>query len=200
MTTPQKRSCRAWYGALVKFTPFLAPDSVALLDLRVAIRAGACPHCHDCSALVGHGYLRGNAAQGHGPETRALRFFCSNRHSNPGCGRTFPVYWNFIIPGSSLRTVQLWTLLLAVSKGTSSHAGWQSSGLAISLRCACGWLVKWSLLTAHLRTWLHRVVAPPGRASNIHDPMTLRHLAEAFPGASCPIAAFQDRSQTPITG
>jgi hypothetical protein len=59
----------------MRFTTFLAPGSRALLDLRVTIRAGACPHCHDCSALVGHGYLRGNAAEGHVPETRALRFF-----------------------------------------------------------------------------------------------------------------------------
>lgn len=59
----------------MKFTRFLAADSRELLDLRVTVRAGACPHCQCSSALVGHGYLRGHAAQGHDSETRALRFF-----------------------------------------------------------------------------------------------------------------------------
>lgn len=184
----------------MKFTRFVAPDSRALLDLRVAIRAGVCPHCHSSSALIGHGYLRGHAAEGHVSETRALRFFCSNRHSNTGCGRTFPVYCHSIIPCCSLRTVQLLVLLRAVSEGTSIHASWQSSSLAISLRSAYRWLARWKLLTTHLRAWLHRLVAPPSRADDLPDPMTLHHLAAAFPDAPCLIAAFQDHFQTPITG
>ena len=99
-----------------------------------------------------------------------------------------------------MRTSQLLELLRAVAKGTSVHAAWQSSSLAISLRCACRWLARWRLLTAHLRAALHRVIAPPGKADALPDPMTLRHLAAAFPEASCPIAAFQDRLQTPVTG
>jgi hypothetical protein len=30
--------------------------------------------------------------------------------------------------------------------------------------------------------------------------MTLRHLAAAFPSAACPIAAFQERLQSAVTG
>lgn len=62
-------------GCRMKFTRFLAPASVARLDLRVKIRSGACPHCHYSSALVGHGYLRGHAAEGHDTATRAMRFY-----------------------------------------------------------------------------------------------------------------------------
>jgi hypothetical protein len=59
----------------MKFTPFLAPGSRALLDFRVTIRSGDCPHCQFGGALIAHGYLRGHAATGHGQATRAQRFF-----------------------------------------------------------------------------------------------------------------------------
>lgn len=59
----------------MKFTPFLAPDSRALLDFRVTVRAADCPHCGFGGALIAHGFLRGLAATGHEPTTRAQRFF-----------------------------------------------------------------------------------------------------------------------------
>ncbi len=59
----------------MKFTPFLAPGSLALLDFRVAVHATDCPHCGFGGALIAHGFLRGLAATGHEPTTRAQRFF-----------------------------------------------------------------------------------------------------------------------------
>jgi hypothetical protein len=59
----------------MKFTPFLAPGSRALLDFRVTIRAGDCPHCQFGGALIAHGYLCGHVATGHGQVTRGQRFF-----------------------------------------------------------------------------------------------------------------------------
>lgn len=96
--------------------------------------------------------------------------------------------------------MQLLDLLRAASTGTSVHAAWQASSLTMSLRSACRWLARWHLLTAHVRARLYLVVAPPGKADDQPDPLTLRHLAAAFPEASCPIAAFQSGLQTPITG
>ena len=59
----------------MKFTRFLAPDSLELLNLRVTIRAAACRHCHCAESVVAHGYLRGLAQSGHDTVTRGLRFF-----------------------------------------------------------------------------------------------------------------------------
>ena len=59
----------------MKFTQFLAPDSLALLNLRIDIRATACRHCNCRETVVAHGYLRGVAESGHEIVTRGLRFF-----------------------------------------------------------------------------------------------------------------------------
>ena len=56
------------------------------------------------------------------------------------------------------------------------------------------------LITSYVRTGLRQFVAPPGRANNQLDPLTLCHLAAAFPLVYCPIAAFQSGLQAPITG
>jgi hypothetical protein len=59
----------------MRFTRFLAPKSLELLDFRIAVRAGACPHCGGSESLIAHGYLCGHAEEGHDGATRALRFF-----------------------------------------------------------------------------------------------------------------------------
>lgn len=69
-----------------------------------------------------------------------------------------------------------------------------------SQRTACRWLARWNDLTSHVRARLGLVAAPPGKTGGHADPMTLHHLAAAFPDAACPIAAFQHELQNAITG
>jgi hypothetical protein len=59
----------------MKFTRFLAPNSLDLLNLRVTIRAATCRHCGCRESVVAHGYLRGLAESGNDIVTRGLRFF-----------------------------------------------------------------------------------------------------------------------------
>ncbi len=127
-------------------------------------------------------------------------FFCSNRHSKLGCGRTFPVHWHDVIPYCSLRTCQLFELLEGRAAEASTHAAWQASRLVFSLRTACRWFARWRHLTSHVRARLGLVAAPPGKSDGHADPMTLRHLVAAFPQAACPIAAFQECQQVAING
>jgi hypothetical protein len=127
-------------------------------------------------------------------------FFCSNRHSKLGCGRTFPVHWHDVIPYCSLRTCQLFELLEGRAASPSAHAAWRASRLVFSLRTACRWLARWCDLTSHVRARLGLFAAPPGKTDGHPDPMTLRHLVAAFPQAGCPIAAFQECLQVAITG
>lgn len=59
----------------MKFTRFLAPSSLELLNFRVTVRASGCRHCRCTESVVAHGYLRGLAESGHDTVTRGLRFF-----------------------------------------------------------------------------------------------------------------------------
>lgn len=59
----------------MKFCPYLAPDSLDLLNLRVIIRAASCRHCQCSESVVAHGYRRGLAESGNDIVTRGLRFF-----------------------------------------------------------------------------------------------------------------------------
>jgi hypothetical protein len=183
----------------VKFCRYLAPGCLELLALRAEVRAGACRHCDCPSALVAHGYLQGYAGSGHAKVSRGLRFFCSNRRARPGCGRTFSILWDTVIPRCLLRTGQLVDLLQAAAAG-ALHAAGAASRLAISARSACRWVARWKLLAAHVRTRLCLVAAPPGKTDGLPDPLGLRHLAAAFPTDACPLAAFQRVLQVAVTG
>ena len=59
----------------MKFTRYLAPGSLELLNLRFTIRAARCRHCQRGESFVSHGYLRGLAESGHEIVTRGLHFF-----------------------------------------------------------------------------------------------------------------------------
>ena len=184
----------------MKFSRFLAPGSVGLLALRAEVLAGGCRHCDCPSALAAHGYLRGYAASGHDTVSRGLRFFCSNRRRKPGCGRTFSILWDTVIPRCLLRTGQLFGLLQATAGAATLHGAWTASRLLISARSACRWMARWHLLAAHVRTRLCMVVQPPGKTDGLPDPLGLRHLAAAFPTEGCPLAAFQRVLQIAVTG
>ena len=180
----------------MKFSRFLEPGSLDFLNLRVQMKAGGCPHCHLPFTLVAHGYLWAAS----GGNTRGVRFFCSNRYSNEGCGRTFSVHWDTVIPRCSLLTPQILALVRAVAGGPSIHGAWYFGKLSLSISSAYRWMAKWLKLTGHIRAALCLTVQPPGKADGQADPFTLNHLSAAFPKAPCAIAAFQLGLQTAITG
>ena len=158
------------------------------------IRGDGCLRCHCTNSVVAHGYLPGLAATGHGSATRGLRFLCSDRYSNIGCGGTFSIHWDSVIPYCSMRTVQLLCLLRAVSTSSSTYGAWAASRLIVSVQTAYRWVARWRHQTAHLRARLCLVTPPPGKADDQPDLFTLRHLVAAFPTASCPI--YRMRSST----
>jgi hypothetical protein len=184
----------------MKFSPNHPAGSLNHLTERAKIVAAGCPRCHCATALGPHGHLRGNSPTDGSQVNRGLRFFCSNRYSNPGCGGTFSVHWDTGIPSCSLRTSQLLELLRAVSTSPSIHRAWWSLKLPMSLGSAYRWMARWRRGTAAIRTRLGQVTPPPGRTDGLPDPLTLRHLAAAFAVAACRIAAFQGHLQVPISG
>lgn len=184
----------------MKFVRFLEPNSLERLNLCAKIKASGCRYCKCPSAVVVHGHLWGYAASGDEKTTRGLRFLCSNRYSNPGCGRTFPVYWDTVIPHCSLRTFKLLDLVRTVAAGRSTHGAWLVAARDISISTVYRWVARWRSLAAHIRTRLCLLVPPPGKSDGQPDLFTLHHLAAAFPKAFCAIAAFQNGLQTAITG
>jgi hypothetical protein len=180
----------------VKFCRFHEPGSLDFLNLRAQIKAGGCPHCRHPSAVVAHGYVK----KASGSNSRGMRFFCSDRYSNEGCGRTFAVLWNTVIPRCSLLTSQILALVRVVAGGPSTHGAWYFSRLPISISSAYRWVAKWLKLAGHIRSGLCLTIQPPGKADAQADPFTLNHLSAAYPEAPCAIAAFQLSLQTAITG
>ena len=132
-------------------------------------------------------------------------FFCSNRYSNTGCGRTFSVHWDSVIPHCSLRTDQLLKLIEAVAAGATVHSAWQQgSQFPLSLTSAYRWIKRWRLGTAGMRALLCLLEPPPDQQSGTStDWLTLQHLASAFPATlddlRCRIGAFQCHFQTAIS-
>lgn len=127
-------------------------------------------------------------------------FFCSNRHSNTGCGRTFSIHWDDVIPRCSLPAEHLASLILAVHEGKSVHQAWATSSLWISLTSAYRWLCRWRLHLGHIRTRLCLIQDPPGKTDFLPDPLSLRHLLAVCPAEGRPVANFQRITQTAITG
>lgn len=180
----------------MKFIRRPVSKSLEQLNLRVEIRLAGCRHCGCRESVIAHGYLRGIARHRH-PRPA---FFCSNRHSNAGCGRTFSVHWEDVIPRCSLPARDLATLIRSVDEGKSVHSAWAASRLWISLSSAYRWLRRWMLHLAHIRTRLCLVRDPPGKTDFLPDPLSFRHLLAICPADGCPVARFQSKTQTPITG
>jgi hypothetical protein len=127
-------------------------------------------------------------------------FFCSNRHSNTGCGRTFSIHWDDVIPRHSLPAEHLAALVRSAHEGRSIHRAWAASKLWISLTSAYRWLRRWKLNLGHIRTRLCLIQDPPGKTDFLPDPLSVRHLLALCPVDHCPVANFQQMTQTAVTG
>ena len=178
----------------VKFTRRTAPGSMERLSLLVALRAAGCVHCRRVDTVVGHGHLQAGACSG----SRGLRLLCSDRYSNSGCGGTFSVHWDEVIPGASLAAAELLILIRALAAAPSRHAAWAATELTLSLTGAYRWFARWERFATSIKTWLCTVCHPPGKIDSLPDPHNLRHLDAAFPACPCPAAAFQIRFQVPL--
>ncbi len=130
-------------------------------------------------------------------EQRAA-FFCSNRGSNTGCGRTCSTLWSHLLAFSSLSAGQLFELLQAYAATGSAHGAWTSTSVPVSLTTVARWLGRWKRGTAHVRSHLVREQPPPGGSTPDTSRFTLRYLLAVFGDPPCPVSAFQERFQCPI--
>jgi len=170
------------------------PDNCEFLNARNLILSKPCPHCHCTGFVRSHGYHKRTHAAPH-----ASRFFCSNRYSHGGCGRTFSVFWDQSIPYASLDTKRLFKLIECVTEQPERtiHAAFQQckDALQVSLSTVYRWLKRFESHQSTIRCALFKLGQRPKDCNLSNGEITWRWLKETFADLACPIAAFQRRFQ-----
>ena len=129
-----------------------------LAEVSDSIRMRFCPHCQKSSSLVKHGYIWGVDYSSKQPDSkiiRARRFFCSNKGTRCGCGKTVTVYHFHSIPKTSILAPLLWQWLQIVLDGFSIHSAWYYSGIKFSLSTAYR---LWHKAKTHISYWKSQLV------------------------------------------
>jgi hypothetical protein len=155
-----------------------------------------CPHCKAVGTLIRHGFLRGFDDSCKQRTVRARRIFCSNRNQRRGCGRTLSVWRADKIRRLGLTTAGLWRFLQrAVAAGI--RAALRGSDCPLSDRTLLRIWKRFKHGQSKIRTALFGCCPPPElRTDDRPAAQVLAHLRAAFPGAPCPIAAFQQTLRT----
>ena len=83
---------------IMRFTNSLLPKTSKWIFFCEGIKSEQCPHCGKLYTLKSHGSLYGIDPVKPEVARRVLRFYCSNRYSNKGCGKTFSINFETIIP------------------------------------------------------------------------------------------------------
>ena len=173
---------------MANFLPRLDPGSSEFLNLRQILLWQPCPHCRRSGTLKSHGFLRGS-----GNTLRGIRLYCSNRYSNRGCGRTFPVHFEGRIPHASLDLRQAAKII-----GDSFRPDRCIRGIAAdtcSMSTAYRWIKRFKLSQSLIRSRLHLITGPDKWTTGACTSKTWQHLQKAFQGASCVLTAFQSAFQ-----
>ena len=130
----------------MKFTTPFALNSTIHKKLAKIITRQPCQKCKKMSYINRHGFLYGQSSQ----ITRGLRFFCSNRYNNRGCGFTFSVLFSSFIPHHSVTTKLLSSLLIG-SKTSSIYECYNQSGSVFSITSFYAWMKKLKLNRGRIR-------------------------------------------------
>lgn len=164
----------------MRFTSSLLPKTSEWTFFCEGIKSKQCPHCGKLYTLKSHGSLYGIDPVKPEVARRGLRFYCSNRYSNKGCGQTFSIHFETIIPYHTVRSSHLRDFFKLLLKGYTTHRAWYSSLVPFSLRSACSWLLKFKLNLPTLRSKLHewaKNIQPTNQSLEIE---TINMLKEAF--------------------
>jgi hypothetical protein len=156
------------------------------------LKLTACPHCHVVGTLNRHGCLVGYD-ETQRQVLRARRVYCSNRHAQRGCGRTFSVWLADKIRRLSLSTHAVWCFLQQAITGSIAAA---TRCMAAYQRSDRTWQRVWKrfqLAQSIIRSALLKRCPPPTMSSDRPEAQVIAHLQAAFP-TDCPLAAFQHAS------
>jgi hypothetical protein len=163
---------------------------VEWMTLVEQLKQTPCPHCQVVGRLIRHGCLVGYD-ESQRQSLRARRIYCSNRHAQCGCGRTFSVWLADKIRRLSLSTSAVWRFLEQVIAGSIAAA---TRGVAEYERSERTWQRLWKrfqLAQSTLRSALLKRCPPPTLSSDRPEAQVIAHLQAAFLQDDCPLAAFQ---------
>lgn len=153
-----------------------------------------CPHCKLVGTLNRHGCLVGYD-ESQRQVLRARRVYCSNRHAQKGCGRTFSIWLADKIRRLSLSTHVVWRFVREVIAGSLAAA---TRAMADYERSDRTWQRLWKrfqLAQSTLRSTLIKRCPSPTLSANRPEAQVIAHLQAAFPQADYPLAAFQHASR-----
>lgn len=170
-------------------------DEAELEGVRFGAKLEGCPHCGRHGTLNAHGWLRGYSDVGSDRVVRGRRFYCSNRHRRPGCGRTFSVLLAGVVSGFMVGAETLSRFVKAVLSGVSRKAAWERLG-KLSLQSAYRLWRRLSEAQPHIKTPLLGLCPPPDCDDREPLAQMMAHMKRALPTTDCPLSAFQWHLQT----
>jgi hypothetical protein len=172
-------------------------DAAALEAFHHNLKLRACPKCNQTGHLIFHGALIGYGCQGSERQKRGQRVYCSNRHRQRGCGKTFSVLFSLLLKARIIPAGLVVSFLSTVLAGACRQAAWLSLCHGFSLESGYRIWREWVAAQSYLRTWLCRK-SPPHEQARDGLAQTWDHLRATFAGRPCPVAAFQEHFQQPF--
>ena len=185
---------------MCRFIPQIDLESCEFLNFRLSIRSQPCPHCQQTNFVKAHGYVRtSNNSDHHASSIRAIRFMCSPRTGDLGCGRTFTIHWDHIVPRCSLDSTQVSQIIETMATNSKNSAISKLTGekqWGFSTSTGYRWRKRFSKHFTEIRSALCSKVPPSKELySTSPEAVTLKHLQAVFPETSCLVAAFQSTFQ-----
>jgi hypothetical protein len=176
-------------------------DLEALAQYLLLLKQLCCPQCGAVGTLNRHSKLFGNDPdRPDGRSLRGQRVWCSNRGVRGGCGNSFSIVLDEVLPRHSVTATLVWQWLLQLLAGSSLQAAVEALRPPFALETFYRLRRQLRQRLDSLRATLCGEQAPPASAQA--DPFlhTLEHLQSVFARAECPLAAFQAQFQLPFLG
>jgi len=177
------------------------PDLQELENCLQQLKLLGCPECSLIGALNRHSKLFGNDPdQPDGQSLRGQRIWCCPRGQRGGCGKTFSIVLEEVLPRHGLTATLVWQWLLKLLAGASLKAAVQTLGSPFALETFYRLRRQLRRRQDALRALLCRKLDPPQSGQSEPLLQTVEHLKKVFAQATCPAAEFQAQFQLPFLG
>lgn len=151
------------------------------------------PECNKKNNLICNGLLTGNDTDNYSDKKicRGQRFLCSGRNNRLGCGRSFAIFKNRIIPRFSINAVLLSAFFKAYLQHQNVHASWQTLSRSFSLSTAYRIWKRLNWQQVLIRQRLYSRKHPSTCTSEEARVQLIEHLFNVFENTPTPITEYQ---------
>lgn len=162
------------------------------------VKRKPCRFCYKRGHIKNHGFLKGVHPIEPCQELRGIRFLCSNRYSNRGCGKSFSTLFSQMLPNHTTRSEHLKVFCDLLLKLKNVHAAWYRSAVPFSLRTAYRWLRKIKNSQAIIRSNIQTVPKDHMEKELATYLTTIRLMKQRHQYAEDYISSYQQQYQTSI--